>query len=73
MSFMERIITFWDQLSTIFLSFRIVDFLDICLVAFVLYNIIKLIRETRMRYIFKNICVRHRYSELGHKNTIAAK
>lgn len=47
MPFMERIMNFWNQISTIFLSFEIPDFLDICLVAFVLYHLIKLIRETR--------------------------
>lgn len=47
MPFMERFTNFWDQISTIFLSFEIPDFLDICLVAFVLYSLIKLIRETR--------------------------
>lgn len=47
MPFMERITTFWNQISTIFLAFKIPDLLDICLVAFVLYALIKLIRETR--------------------------
>lgn len=47
MPFMERITSSWNQISTIFLSFRIPDLLDICLVAFILYSLIKLIRETR--------------------------
>lgn len=47
MPFMERITSSWNQISTIFFAFRFPDFLDICLVAFVLYGLIKLIRETR--------------------------
>lgn len=47
MPFMERITSFWNQISTIFHAFEIPDFLDICLVAFILYSLIKLIRETR--------------------------
>lgn len=47
MPIMERLNTFLSQMSTIILSFKIPDLLDICLVAFVLYNLIKLIRETR--------------------------
>ena len=38
---------FWDQILTILINFRIPDLLDILLVAFILYNLIKLIRETR--------------------------
>jgi diadenylate cyclase len=47
MPFMESMSNFWNQISTVLLSFSVADLLDICLVAFILYNVIKLIRETR--------------------------
>ncbi|MCR4926010.1 MAG: diadenylate cyclase CdaA [Clostridiales bacterium] len=53
---------FWDFIQETFRSFlslmstfRIVDFLDICLVAFILYNGIKLVRETRAVQLVKGL------------------
>lgn len=55
MTVLEKLSSFWDQLSTILLSFRFPDFLDICLVAFILYSAIKLIRETRAIQLTKGL------------------
>lgn len=53
---------FWNSAKEIFDSFvslmstfRIVDFLDICLVAFILYNGTKLVRETRAVQLMKGL------------------
>lgn len=43
------------NLVAIFADFRFVDFLDICLVTFLIYNAIKLIRETRTMQLIKGI------------------
>ena len=42
--FTEKIASLWDQLKVVFSDFAFTDFLDICLVAFILYSVIKLIR-----------------------------
>ncbi len=55
MRFLEMLGSLWDQISTILLSFRIPDLLDICLVAFILYSAIKLIRETRAMQLAKGL------------------
>lgn len=39
------------------MSFRFKDFLDICLVAFVIYNLIKILRETRAFQLIKGIMI----------------
>ncbi len=43
------------NIIAIFADFRFVDFLDICLVTFLIYNAIKLIRETRTMQLIKGI------------------
>lgn len=53
MPFFENITDFFSKLPS--LEFKITDFLDICLVAFVLYNGIKLIRETRAFQLAKGL------------------
>lgn len=55
MSVLEKVSGFWDQISTVLLSFRLPDLLDICLVAFILYSAIKLIRETRAIQLTKGL------------------
>jgi diadenylate cyclase len=55
MTFWDNLISFWDKISAVFLSFRVPDFLDICFVAFVLYNLFKLIRETRAVQLLKGL------------------
>lgn len=52
---LEKISSLWDQISTILISFNIFDLLDICLVAFIVYNAIKLIRETRAIQLAKGM------------------
>lgn len=53
---------FWDGLknmldsfTSLMSTFRFVDFLDICLVAFILYNGIKFVRETRAIQLVKGL------------------
>lgn len=53
MAFFENISEFFSKIPS--LSFGITDLLDICLVAFVLYNAIKLIRETRAFQLVKGL------------------
>jgi diadenylate cyclase len=55
MNFWDNLIGFWDKISAVFLSFRVPDFLDICFVAFVLYNLFKLVRETRAIQLLKGL------------------
>jgi diadenylate cyclase len=43
------------NIIAIFADFRFVDFLDICLVTFLIYSAIKLIRETRTMQLIKGI------------------
>ncbi len=53
MSFFENITDFFSKVSS--LSFGVADILDICLIAFILYNGIKLIRETRAFQLVKGL------------------
>lgn len=53
--FTEKIASLWDQLRVVFSDFAFTDFLDICLVAFVLYSVIKLIRETKAIQLAKGL------------------
>lgn len=53
MAFFENISEFFSKIPS--LSFGITDLLDICLVAFIIYNAIKLIRETRAFQLVKGL------------------
>lgn len=53
MAFFENISEFFSKIPS--LSFGITDLLDICLVSFVLYNAIKLVRETRAFQLVKGL------------------
>ena len=53
--FTEKIASLWDQLKVVFSDFAFTDFLDICLVAFILYSVIKLIRETKAIQLAKGL------------------
>ncbi len=53
MTFFGNIAEFFSKIPS--LSFGITDFLDICLVAFIIYNAIKLIRETRAFQLVKGL------------------
>lgn len=55
MTYLEGIVSFFQQAVGVIGSFRISDFLDICLVAFVVYSVVKLVRETRAIQLFKGI------------------
>lgn len=46
---------FFSKLINVCQSFSFKDFLDICLVAFVIYNLIKMLRETRAFQLIKGI------------------
>lgn len=51
----ENIAEFFSKLINVCQSFSFKDFLDICLVAFVIYNLIKMLRETRAFQLIKGI------------------
>lgn len=55
MTYFEQIVSFFQQAAGVITSFRFSDFLDICLVAFVVYSVVKLVRETRAIQLFKGI------------------
>lgn len=49
--------TIWRGLLVLFNSFRIWDVLDIAIVAFLIYEVIKLVRETRAEQLVKGIVI----------------
>lgn len=53
MSFFENTADFFSKIPSI--NFRVTDILDICLVAFIIYNGIKLIRDTRAFQLVKGL------------------
>lgn len=55
MKFIEDITKIFDQLQVLLSSFQFSDFLDICLVAFVVYNVVKFVRGNRAFQLFKGI------------------
>ena len=55
MGILKGLSPFWDQLKVVFSDFAVTDLLDILFVAFILYNIIKLIRETRAIQLAKGL------------------
>ncbi len=55
MSFFDDVVSFFQQALGVISSFRFADVLDICLVAFVVYSIVKLVRETRAIQLFKGL------------------
>ncbi|MBQ5823242.1 MAG: diadenylate cyclase CdaA [Clostridia bacterium] len=55
MSFRDEFTSLFQQILGVIGSFRIADFLDICLVAFVVFSVVKFIRETRAIQLFKGI------------------
>ena len=56
-AFLDSLSTFWQQFVGVLLSFSWSDILDIILVAFLLYNAIKLVRETRAAIFIKAIVI----------------
>ena len=56
-AFLDGLSTFWQQVVGVLLSFNWSDILDIILVAFLLYNAIKLVRETRAAIFIKAIVI----------------
>ncbi len=53
--YLKGISNFIREVGSVIQSFRIADLLDIILVAFIIYSIIKLIRETRAALLFKGL------------------
>lgn len=47
--------TIWQSISGVVLSIRISDILDICIVAYLLYKLIQLVRETQAAQLVKGI------------------
>jgi len=55
MSYRDQFTSLFQQVLGVIGSFRLADFLDICLVAFVVYSVVKFVRETRAIQLFKGI------------------
>lgn len=55
MSYSDQLTSLFQQVLGVIGSFRLADFLDICLVAFVVYSVVKFVRETRAIQLFKGI------------------
>ncbi len=55
MSYREEFFSYLQQVVGVITSFRVSDLLDIFLVAFVVYSVVKFIRETRAIQLFKGI------------------
>ncbi len=51
----SEMVSFFKEVGSVILSFRFADLLDILLVAFIIYHIINLIRETRAALLFKGL------------------
>lgn len=51
----EFVAEIFNNIVSLFSSFSVFDFLDICLVAFIVYNVIKFIRQTRAFQLVKGI------------------
>ena len=57
MTLLERMTSLWAQIRNAFGDFDFSDFLDILLVAFIVYSVIKLIRETRAVQLAKGLLI----------------
>ncbi len=55
MTYLNEVVAFFKEMGAVILSFRPADVLDILLVAFIIYSLIKLIRETRASQLFKGL------------------
>ncbi len=55
MNYRDELLNIFQQITGVVASFWINDFLDICLVAFVVYSVVKFVRETRAIQLFKGI------------------
>lgn len=55
MNYKDEFLSYLQQVVGVVTSFRISDLLDILLVAFVVYSVVKFIRETRAIQLFKGI------------------
>lgn len=55
MTILQTLQSAFSNIGAVFADFRFNDFLDICFVAFLIYNVIKLIRETRTGLLVKGL------------------
>ena len=55
MTILQTLQSAFSNIGAVFADFRFNDFLDICFVAFLIYNVIKLIRETRKGQLVKGL------------------
>ena len=55
MTILQTLQSAFSNIGAVFADFRFNDFLDICFVAFLIYNVIKLIRETRTGQLVKGL------------------
>ncbi|MBQ6625170.1 MAG: diadenylate cyclase CdaA [Clostridia bacterium] len=54
---LQEMADFFSKLGNVCMSFRFKDFLDICFVAFLIYSVIKILRETRAFQLVKGILI----------------
>lgn len=54
-SIVDIIVDFWGRMVSVFSTFRFTDFLDIALVAIVIYVCVRILRETRAMQLVKGI------------------
>ena len=54
---MDFLTNAWDTFLGLIKSFQVTDALDIILVSFILYNAIKLVRETRAEQLIKGLLI----------------
>ena len=56
-AFFDQMKTLWQQFVGVLLGFRLSDAIDIIVVAFIIYSVIKLLRETRAAIFIKGIAI----------------
>lgn len=53
----DFIVTAYESFSALMVTFRVADVLDIVIVSFIIYNLIKIVRETRAEQLVKGILI----------------
>ena len=56
---LDTITDFFNRILSVFSTFRFSDFLDIVLVAVIIYICVRIIRETRAMQLIKGIFFKH--------------
>ena len=53
----EQIVSMYNSFIALMLTFRVTDVLDILIVSFIIYSLIKIMRETRAEQLVKGIFI----------------